>query len=39
MEKQIYLEETTFFHLEDSLVMYGIYNSETVEKLINTKYA
>ena len=23
-------------HLEDSMVMYGIYNVETFEKLINT---
>ena len=25
-------------HLEDSMVMYGIYNAETSEKLINTVY-
>ena len=25
-----------FFHLEDSVVMYGIYNADTLEKLINT---
>ena len=24
------------FHLEDSLVMYGIYNSDTLEKVIDT---
>ena len=23
-------------HLEDAMVMYGIYNAETLEKLINT---
>ena len=25
-------------HLEDSMIMYGIYNAETLEKLINTVY-
>ena len=24
------------FHLEDSMVMYDIYNSDTLEKLVNT---
>ena len=23
-------------HLEDSMVMYGVYNADTLEKLINT---
>ena len=25
-----------FMHLENSMVMYGIYNAETIEKIINT---
>ena len=33
--KQIY-SITIFFHFEDSMVMYGIYNSDTLEKLIDT---
>ena len=36
MEKQVNLERNKVFHLEDSMVMYGIYNSETIEKLIDT---
>ena len=36
MENQVHLEWNKIFHLEDSMVMYGIYNSETIEKLINT---
>ena len=35
MEKQVNLERDNIFHLEDSMVMYGIYNAETIEKLIN----
>ena len=35
MEKQVKLERNKIFHLEDSMVKYGIYNSETIEKLIN----
>ena len=27
-----------FIHLGDSMVMYGIYNGETLENLINTVY-
>ena len=30
------LEINNVFHLEDSMVMYGIYNAETIEKLVNT---
>ena len=36
MEKQVNLERNKSFHLEDSVVMYGIYNSEMIEKWINT---
>ena len=25
-------------HLEDTMVMYGIYNTETLEQLVNTVY-
>ena len=40
MEKQVNLERNKKFHYEDWMIMYGIYNSETIEKLINiTKYA
>ena len=39
MEKQVNLERNKIFHLEDSMVMYGIYNSEIIKKLINTLYA
>ena len=33
MEKHINLEWNKIFHVEDSMVMYGIYNVETIEKL------
>ena len=36
MENQVNLERNKIFHLEDSMVMYGIYNLYTLEKLINT---
>ena len=36
IENQVNLERNTIFHFEDSMVMYGIYNSEIIEKLINT---
>ena len=35
MEKEVNSERNTIFHLEDSMVMYDIYNSEMIEKLIN----
>ena len=31
MENQIDLQHNKIFHLEDSMVMYGIYNSDTLE--------
>ena len=34
--KKINTEQNKIFHLEDSMVMYGICNSDTLEKLINT---
>ena len=30
------IQHNKLMHLEDSMVMYGIYNTETLEKLINT---
>ena len=36
MENKVYLQCNKIVHLETSMVMYGIYNSETSEKLINT---
>ena len=35
MENKINLQCKKIIHLEDSMVMYGIYNSETLEKLID----
>ena len=36
MENQVNLERKKNFHLEDSIVMYGIYNSDALGKLCNT---
>ena len=36
MENKVNLERNKTFHLKDSMVMYGIYNSDTLERLINT---
>ena len=36
MGNQVNLEQNNIFHLEDSMVMYDIYNSDNLEKLINT---
>ena len=36
VENQVNLERNRVFHLEDSVVRYAIYNSDTSEKLINT---
>ena len=38
MENKPNLELHRIFHLEDSMVMYGIYNSDTLEQLIDTKH-
>ena len=35
MERKLNLERKKVFHLEDSMVMYGIYNAETIENLLN----
>ena len=36
MEKKLNLQHNKICHLEDSKVTYSIYNSDTLEKLINT---
>ena len=36
MENQVNLERNKIFYLEDSMVMYDIYNSNTLEKLFST---
>ena len=36
MDNKVDLLCNTAFHLEDSMIMYGIYNSDTLETLINT---
>ena len=34
MNKKASIEQNRVFHLEDSLIMYGVYNEDTLEKLI-----
>ena len=36
MEREVNLERNKVFYLEDSMVMFGIYNAEMIEKLDNT---
>ena len=36
MDSKTTIQCKKLMHLEDSMVMYGIYNAETLEKLINT---
>ena len=36
MENKVNLQHNRLIHLENSMVMYEIYNDETLEKLINT---
>ena len=36
MENKVDIQCNEIFHLEDSVVMYGIYNSDTLEDFINT---
>ena len=36
MENKVDIQCNKIFHLEDSIVMYGIYNSDTLETLIDT---
>ena len=35
MENKVDIQHNKIFHLEDSVIMYGIYNSDTLEDLIN----
>ena len=36
MEHKVDIQCNRIFHLEDSMVMYGVYNSDTLEDLIDT---
>ena len=36
IDNKIDLQRNKIFHLEDSMVMYGVYNSDTLEDLIDT---
>ena len=36
METKTNIQWNKFMHLEDSMVIYGVYNTETLEKLIKT---
>ena len=34
MKDKVDIQHNKIFHLEDSMVMYGVYNSDTLEDLI-----
>ena len=36
MENKVDLQCNKIFHLEDSMVMCGVYNSDTLEDVLNT---
>ena len=36
METKVNIQHKKLIHLEDSMVMYGVYNAEFLEKLVNT---
>ena len=36
MENQVNLQRKKIFHLENLMVIYGIYNSDTLEKITDT---
>ena len=36
MENKVDIQHNKIFYLEDSMVMYGVYNSDNLEDLINT---
>ena len=38
MENKVDLQNNKIFHLEDSMVMYDIYNSDNLEALVDTVY-
>ena len=38
METKTNIQRNKLMHLEDSMVMYGVYNAETLEKLIDKEH-
>ena len=36
MERKADIQHNKIFHLEDTMIMYGIYNSDTLAQLIET---
>ena len=36
MEENVDLDRSNIFYLENSMFMYGIYNTETIEKICHT---
>ena len=38
MESETNIQHNNLIHLEDSMVMYGVYSTKTLEKLIKTVY-
>ena len=36
MKRKTNLKRNKIFHFEDSMIMHGIYNAQTVENLVNT---
>ena len=36
METKVDIQYNRLIHLEDSIVMYGVYNAETLQKLVKT---
>ena len=36
MERKTNLQHNKIHHLEDTMIMYGVYNSDTLTELINT---
>ena len=38
METKIDIQHNRLIHLEHSMLMYGVYNAKTLEKLINTDH-
>ena len=39
MSIQTHIQRNKFMHLENTLVMYGVYNTETLERLVKTVHA
>ena len=38
MSISIDMQRNKLMHLENSLIMYGVYNAETLEKVVNTAH-